>query len=44
MNDVPSKQQAISAVDTLVRYIESANGELREGLAKSPERVIQSFN
>lgn len=43
MSDVPSKNQAVSAVDTLVRYIESANGELREGLAKTPERVIQSF-
>jgi len=43
MNDVPSKQQAVSAVDTLVRYIESANGELREGLARTPERVIESF-
>ena len=43
MNDVPSKQQAVSAVDTLVRYIESTNGELREGLARTPERVIESF-
>ena len=43
MSDIPSKQQAISAVDTLVRYIESANGDLREGLARTPERVIESF-
>ena len=43
MSDVPSKQQAISAVDTLVRYIESTNGDLREGLARTPERVIESF-
>ena len=43
MSDVPSKQQAISAVGTLVRYIESANGDLREGLARTPERVIESF-
>ena len=43
MSDVPSKQQAISAVDTLVRYIESANGDLREGLARTPERIIESF-
>ena len=43
MSDVPSKQQAVSAVETLVRYIESANGELREGLARTPERVIESF-
>ena len=43
MSDVPNKQQAVAAVDTLVRYIESANGDLREGLAKTPERVIESF-
>jgi len=43
MSDVPNKQQAIVAVDTLVRYIESANGELREGLARTPQRVIDSF-
>lgn len=43
MSDVPSEDQAVSAIDILVRYIESANGELREGLAKTPERVIQSF-
>ena len=43
MSDVPSKQQAIVAVETLVRYIESANGELREGLARTPRRVIESF-
>ena len=43
MNDAPNKQQAITAVDTLVRYIESADGELREGLARTPQRVIESF-
>ena len=43
MSDIPSKKQAVSAVDTLVRYIESANGELREGLARTPQRVIESF-
>ena len=43
MSDAPNKQQAIDAVDTLVRYIESANGELREGLARTPQRVIESF-
>ena len=43
MSDVPNKQQAIVAVETLVRYIESANGELREGLARTPQRVIESF-
>ena len=43
MSDAPNKQRAIVAVDTLVRYIESANGELREGLARTPQRVIESF-
>ena len=43
MSDTPNKQQAVAAVDTLVRYIESANGDLREGLAKTAERVIESF-
>ena len=43
MSEGPSREQAISAVDTLVRYIESANGDLREGLARTPERVIESF-
>ena len=43
MSDAPNKQQAIVAVDTLVRYIESANDELREGLARTPQRVIESF-
>ena len=43
MSDVPNKQQAIVAVETLVRYIESANGEFREGLARTPQRVIESF-
>ena len=43
MSDVPSRQQAVAAVNTLVRYIESTNGELREGLARTPERVIDSF-
>jgi len=43
MSDAPNKQQAIVAIDTLVRYIESANGELREGLARTPQRVIDSF-
>ncbi len=43
MSDAPNKQQAIVAVDTLVRYIESTNGDLREGLARTPQRVIESF-
>ena len=43
MIDVPNRQQAVAAVDTLVRYIESTRGDLREGLARTPERVIESF-
>ena len=44
MSEGPSREQAVSAVDTLVRYIESANGNLREGLARTPERVVESFD
>ena len=44
MSDVPNKQRAVAAVETLVRYIESTNGDLREGLARTPERVIESFD
>ena len=43
MSDAPNKQRAVAAVETLVRYIESTNGDLREGLARTPERVIESF-
>ena len=44
MNEVPSREKAVSAVDTLIRYIESANGDLREGLTRTPERVVESFD
>ena len=44
MSDIPTKNDAVSAVETLVRYIETINGELREGLARTPERVIESYN
>ena len=44
MSDIPTKNEAVSAVETLVRYIETINGELREGLARTPERVIESYN
>ena len=43
MNDTPTKQQAHAAVEILVKFIESSNGNLREGLARTPERVIQSY-
>ena len=38
------KNQAEAAVDTIIRYIEGANGTLREGLSRTPERVIESFS
>ena len=41
MSDQHSK--AIEAVDTIIRYIESIDGDLREGLERTPERVIESF-
>lgn len=39
-----NRDEAIDAVDVLVRYIEKNNGKLREGLQKTPERVVDSFN
>ncbi|MAK77953.1 MAG: GTP cyclohydrolase I FolE [Euryarchaeota archaeon] len=46
MTGVPSVQKAEEAVDTLLRYIESIDSDssLREGLARTPERVIQSWS
>ena len=38
------KKQAEAAVDTIIRYIEGDNGTLREGLSRTPERVIESFS
>ena len=38
------REEAISAVDTLVRYIENCQGELREGLSETPMRVVKSFD
>ena len=35
--------RAVEAVETLIRYIEGIDGELREGLQRTPERVIKSF-
>ncbi|MDP6099206.1 MAG: GTP cyclohydrolase I FolE [Candidatus Thalassarchaeaceae archaeon] len=39
-----TRSEAESAVDTLARYIEGANGNLREGLVNTPKRVIDSFD
>ena len=38
------KKQAEAAVETIIRYIEGASGTLREGLSRTPERVIESFS
>ena len=40
---LPGKEDAIEAIDTIVRYIEQCGSNLREGLEKTPERVIQSY-
>jgi GTP cyclohydrolase I len=39
-----TREEAEAAVDTLVRFVEGEDGELREGLARTPERVIDSFS
>ena len=40
---LPDKEEAMDAVETIVRYIEQCGSELREGLENTPERVIQSY-
>ena len=37
------EEMAIDAVETLIRYIEDNDGALREGLARTPQRVIESY-
>ena len=37
------EEMAIDAVETLIRYIEDNDSVLREGLARTPQRVIESF-
>ena len=37
------REEAIAAVETIVRYLEDSNGNLREGLTRTPERVAESF-
>lgn len=39
-----TREEAEAAIDTLVRFVEGENGDLREGLARTPERVIDSFS
>ena len=38
-----TREDALDAVEKLVRYVESASGKLREGLMDTPERVIKSY-
>ena len=44
MSDTPSKAEAIGAVETLLRYIEPSIQFPREGLTRTPERVIDSYS
>ena len=44
MTEIPDKDEAMSAVETLVRYIEKIDGDLREGLVDTPKRVINAFD
>ena len=39
-----SREEAILAVEKLLRYIEKENKELREGVLDTPERVISSYD
>ncbi len=43
MKNIPGKDEAMGAVETLVRYIEKIDGDLREGLEDTPKRVIEAF-
>ena len=43
MKKIPGKDEAMGAVETLVRYIEKIDGDLREGLEDTPIRVIEAF-
>lgn len=43
MKKIPGKDEAMGAVETLVRYIEKIDGDLREGLEDTPKRVIEAF-
>ena len=39
-----SREAAVAAVETLVRYIEGIDGDLREGLEQTGKRVVESFD
>ena len=40
---LPDKEEAMEAIETIVRYIEQSGSDLREGLENTPERVVQSY-
>ena len=40
---LPDKEEAMDAIETIVRYIEQCGSELREVIENTPERVIQSY-
>ena len=40
---LPHKEEAMEAIETIVRYIEQCGSDLREGLENPPERVVQSY-
>ena len=41
--ELPNKEDARNAIETLVRYIEKIDGPLREGLLDTPKRVIDAY-
>jgi GTP cyclohydrolase I len=41
---MPSRDEAVSAVETIVRYIEGKEGVLREGISLTPLRVVDSYD
>ncbi|MEC8874278.1 MAG: GTP cyclohydrolase I FolE [Candidatus Thermoplasmatota archaeon] len=41
---IPSRDEAVSAVETIVRYIEGKEGVLREGVFLTPGRVVDSYD
>ena len=41
---IPSRDEAVSAVETIVRYIEGKEGVFREGVFLTPGRVVDSFD
>ena len=44
IKQIPSKDEAKRAIETIVRYIEKIDGPLREGLIDTPKRVVESYD